>query len=142
MNAGCESAVKVVRNTSGLDVKTYISTPMVELLDWSASYEELIKKLHPAGLRCSCGADNYTGHGKSRTGNPVYKCRECGATYNILSGTIFSGCTIDARGLVLFMRLMAEGMQSGAIGRAVGLHGKTVHKLMQKVKIYSRHMAN
>lgn len=136
------SAVEIrpaVRVTAGLNPAAYLETPLADLLDRQASYNELLSRLHPDGLRCSCGSVDRISHGRNRTGYPVYKCRDCGSVYFILSGTVFSGCTMEAHRLVLFMRLLAAGQKPAEIGRAVGLHRNSVAQLMAKVSVYSRH---
>lgn len=129
----------MVRVTTGLDGALYLAKPVWELFDWDAAYEELKGHLHPHGLSCACGACDAIGHGKSKTGYPVYKCRACGKTYSLLTGTPFSGITLDARRLLAFMRMVGEGRSTLEISKEVGLHRVSVDQLVGKVQIYARY---
>lgn len=142
MSMNAETKAKVVRFTTGLRPELYTDISLVEMMDWTACYTELFKMFHPGGLFCSCGSDDMRGHGRSKTGYPVYRCMDCGYHYSMLSGTVFSGCTLDARRLLLFMRLWGDGRTAEDMAAALGLHRNSVLQLMTKVKMYRKHRSN
>lgn len=139
-----EANRKVVRVTTGLDTQNYLDTSMVRLMSVPESYTELGKRMHPSGLCCPCGSgssDAY-GHGRNANGYPVFRCRECGKTYSILTGTLFSGCTLGARELLLMLRMIGEQQTAAEIGPMVGLTRKAVAQMMVKIKIYASRVVN
>jgi len=139
MTSSIQTEPRGIRNTSGIKPSDYSLVPMVDLLDKERCYHELRMRMHPDGLSCSCGSQERMGHGKTAAGFPVFRCRACGKTYTILSGTPFSGTKLDARRIVLFMRLWAAGERVDRIGREIGLHRNSVQMLMTKLTVYGKY---
>ena len=136
MTAPAESrAKKQVRITSGIRPEEYGSTGIVELLDWTACYSELFRRIHPWGLRCpkGCPDDRPYAHGYTASKYPRYKCQHCGAVYTILTGTPFSGTRLGARELVVFMRLWGIGAADHEIAKEVGLAAESVRQLRMRL---------
>lgn len=129
---------RVVRNTAGLVPDEYQQTPLLELLSWEACYTELFLRLHPGGFRCGCGSEERIGHGRSKNNFPVYRCRNCGGVYSILTGTPLSGTTMGARELVLFMRLWGSKAGNEEMAKALGMHRSSVLQMKTKLAIYAR----
>lgn len=130
-----------ITNMRGLIPEHYLNSQLLTLLDWSACYQDLFTRLHPAGFVCpSCGSEERVGHGKTRASFPIYRCKRegCGRTYSILTGTVFCGTSLDARGLVLFMRLLAIGKGDLEIGVEVGLHRNSVADFRRKIETYGK----
>ena len=135
-----ETKGRVVRVTTGLNPMTYKRTPMIDLLKDDACYQVVADELHPKGLACSCGSPSAMKYGKNRNDYPMYKCKECGSYYSLLSGTPFSGSTLDAKSLYLFMRLWATGSSSREIADAIDKHPQTVAELQARVSAYRKYM--
>ena len=130
---------RTIRNTSGIIPGEYAAVPMVELLDRERCYRELLRRLHPDGLACGCGCREAIGHGRTRAGFPVSRCRGCGTTYTVLSGTPFHGTQLDAVRIVLFMRLWAAGEPVERIGREIGLHRNSVQLMITRLTVYGKY---
>jgi hypothetical protein len=132
---------RIVRIVSGVRPEEYAATMLVDLLHPDRCYRELLQRLHPDGLACSCGERDAIGHGRTRAGLQVNRCRACGTTYTILSGTPFNGTKLDAARIVLFMRLWAAGESAERIGREIGLHRNSVQMLITKLTMYGKYAA-
>ena len=66
--------------------------PLDGLLDEQACYEFLLHILHPDGLHCLRGHALSAGQSPHRRRRPVipdYRCRQCGAVFNLFTSTIF-----------------------------------------------------
>lgn len=134
-----EGRERVVRLTAGLRPEEWRRVELAGLLDPEACYRELVARLHPDGLRCSCGAAERIRYGASRTGYPLFRCQACRSVYSVLSGTVFSGTSLSARRLVLLMRLWADGRTPKEIAAAVGLHRNSVRQLQARAALYAAH---
>ena len=132
---------RIVRIVAGVRPEEYAATMLADLLHPDRCYDELRRHLHPAGLACSCGERDAIGHGRTRAGLPVHRCRACGTTYTVLSGTPFNGTKLDAVRIVLFMRLWAAGESAERIGREIGLHRNSVQMLITKLTMYGKYAA-
>ena len=74
--------------------------PVTDLLDDEECYRYLLDALHPEGLSCPNGhplPDEQAPHGRSRAPIVKYRCRECGAVYNLFTGTVWSGTHYDCK---------------------------------------------
>ena len=82
--------------------------PIGELLDEQACYDFLKKILHPEGSCCPNGhplpADQDP-HDRHRDLIFDYRCRVCGAVFNIFTGTIWSGSRYPCSTIVLMYHL-------------------------------------
>jgi hypothetical protein len=65
--------------------------PLDGLLDEQACYDFLLRLLHPDGLHCPrghpLGADQAP-HRRRRPVIPDYRCRQCGAVFNLFTNTL------------------------------------------------------
>jgi transposase-like protein len=94
------------------------------LMDEQACYEFLLNILHPDGLKCP----NYhilpidqCPHDRSR--DPVfdYRCRVCGAVFNIFTETIWKKTRFRCSTLVLILRGVAQGVSTSQLARELGI---------------------
>lgn len=135
-----KSRKKIIRNTSGIHPDEYAGTSMLDLLDGTACYVELCNKIHPQGLACGhCGSNDRMGHGSSRKGYPRYKCRSCGGIYTILSGTPFNGTRLNAKELILFMRMWDYDRPAHEIAAAVGQNRDTIYLLKKNLILHKKY---
>jgi transposase-like protein len=141
MEMAVRNRKKTVRITSGIRPEEYGATPLLDLLAWQPCYDELVRRIHPLGLHCPCGSPQglSVSNGRTRAGIPVRRCRNCGATYTVLTGTPFSGTKLGARRLVLFMRMWHAGSPAGEIGQAVGLHRNSVNQMMANLVLHRKY---
>ena len=67
--------------------------PVTDLLSEEECYRYLLDALHPEGLSCPNGhplPDGQAPHDRSRAPIVKYRYRECGAVYNLFTGTVWS----------------------------------------------------
>jgi hypothetical protein len=78
--------------------------PLQELMDERRCYEYLLKVLHPEGLQCLQGhplSEEQQPHDRHREPIVDYRCRECGAVFNLFTGTVWSGTRYICSQIVL-----------------------------------------
>lgn len=131
---------KLVRVTGGMNPALYVDRPLAVLLDEQATYDQLLQLFHPDGMRCPCGSENRIGWGSTKTEFPLYRCRECGKTYFLLTDTVFSGCHLNGRKLFLLMRMLGDGRTVEEIGIEINMAAQSVQRLIDRVHLYSKHM--
>ena len=76
------------------------------------NYKFLLKRLHPAGLKCKRGHILPSGqkpHDRSRDPIFDYRCRVCGNVFNIFSNTAWEGTQYGCPTIVLVMRGFTQG---------------------------------
>lgn len=77
-------------------------------------YDFIVELLHPEGLRCPKGHELPEGQaphtGRERAPVVSYRCRECGAVFNVFTGTVLSGIRHDCSTLVMILRGFAQGV--------------------------------
>lgn len=98
--------------------------PIHDLLNEQASYDFLLKVLHPDGLHCPHGhplpADQAP-HDRHRAPLCDYRCRQCGAVYNIFTKTIWSKSRYRCSTIILIMRGIAQGTPTLHLAQELGL---------------------
>ena len=86
--------------------------PIDELMDEQACYVFLLKVLHPKGLQCPkhhALPEDQAPHDRHRTPIFDYRCRRCGAIYNLFTHTLWSRSRYSCKTIVLIMRGIAQG---------------------------------
>ena len=87
--------------------------PITDLLDQEKCYGFLLACLHPDGVSCPNGhrlpADQ-SPHDQKRSPIVKYRCRDCGAVFNIFTGTLLSGIRHDCCTIVMMLRGFAQGV--------------------------------
>ena len=92
-----------------------IGFPLDELLNEDECYRYLKWSLHPEGLSCPNGhelPDDQAPHDRRRAPIVDYRCRECGAVFNIFTGTVWSKTHYDCSTIVMLLRGFAKGIPS------------------------------
>lgn len=105
--------------------------PIQDLLDEEASYENLLRLLHPEGLHCPNGPALPTGqkpHEWKRAPVVNYRCRQCGKVYTAFTGTVLSGTHYDCRTIVLLLRGVTQGKSSQLLADELEIDYSTVLK--------------
>jgi transposase-like protein len=86
--------------------------PIDELMDEQACYAFLLKVLHPKGLQCPkrhALPKDQAPHDRHRAPIFDYRCRRCGAIYNLFTHTLWSRSRYSCKTIVLIMRGIAQG---------------------------------
>jgi transposase-like protein len=87
--------------------------PLDELLDEQACYDFLLRTLHPDGLRCPSGhalPSQQAAHDRHRAPILDFRCRTCGAVFNLFSGTVWAKSRYRPSTIVQIMRGIAQGV--------------------------------
>lgn len=90
-----------------------IGFPVDELLSEEECYKYLKRSLHPEGLSCPNGhdlPDDQAPHDRRRAPIVDYRCRECGAVFNIFTDTVWSKTHQDCCTIVMLLRGFAKGI--------------------------------
>ena len=98
--------------------------PIHELLDEKRSYQALLQWLHPEGLRCPHGHALPTGqapHDSHRAPILDYRCRDCGAVFNLFTGTVFLKTRLPCSKIVLILRGFSQGTSTAQLARELML---------------------
>ncbi len=87
--------------------------PLDDLLDEQACHDFLLRVLHPAGLHCPHGhplpADQ-AAHDRHRAPILDYRCRTCGAVFNLFTGTIWAKTRYRCTTIIQILRGIAQGV--------------------------------
>jgi transposase-like protein len=89
--------------------------PITDLLDEQRCYDFLLTLLYPAGLHCPRAhrlPPHQAPHDRHRAPILDYRCRQCGAVFNLFTGTVFSKTRYSGRLIVLILRGIAQGVSS------------------------------
>ena len=114
-----------------------IKFPIQELLDEEESYVRLCELLRPEGFSCPNGhplPKDQAPHERKRAPVVNYRCRECGAVYNLFTGSIWSGSHYDCRIILLLMRGFIKGVPTQELATEMELDYKTVLKWRHRVQ--------
>ena len=90
-----------------------IGFPIDELLSEEECYEYLKRSLHPEGLSCPNRHElpsDQAPHDRRRAPIVDYRCRECGAVFNIFTDTVWSKTHYDCSTIVMLLRGFAKGV--------------------------------
>jgi transposase-like protein len=97
--------------------------PITTLLDEQASYEFLLHVLHPSGLACPHGhrlPPEQAPHLRHRAPLVDYRCRTCGAVFNLFTNTLFSKTRYRCSTIVLLLRGIAQGTPTKHLAAELG----------------------
>ena len=101
-----------------------IEFPISNLMDDQACYAFLRECLHPDGLHCPHGHPLPPGqapHDRHRAPIMDYRCRVCGAVFNVFSGTLLAKSRYRCSTLVLLLRGIAQGVPTKHLATELGL---------------------
>src|SRR5215207_10555944 len=111
--------------------------PITELLDEHESRAWVEKYFHPKGLRCpGCEATREQAREfrRHKRGFVDYRCHTCQRTYNLYTGTIFSGSNLEPRRVVLLLRGVCKGEPSAVLAEELELSRQCVHRWRQRIQ--------
>lgn len=112
-------------------MESMIRFPIQNLLNQEECYQYLYEILHPEGLRYPEGHELPTDqapHDRERAPIVKYRCRECGAVYNIFTNTILSGTHYDSCTWVMMLRGFTKGATTQMIADELELDYGSVLK--------------
>lgn len=98
--------------------------PIGELMDEQACYDFLMEVLHPEGLCCPNGhplPPDQAPHDRHRDPIFDYRCRICGAVFNIFTGTILCGSRYACSTIVLILRGIVQGTPTKQLAEELGI---------------------
>jgi len=98
--------------------------PLTTLLDEQACYEFLLHVLHPDGLACPHGhqlPSNQAAHDRHRAPIMDYRCRNCGAVFNLFTNTLFAKTRYRCSTIVLLLRGIAQGTPTKHLADELGI---------------------
>jgi len=98
--------------------------PLNTLLDEQAWYDFLLRILHPNGLACPYGhllPLEQAPHDRHRTPIMDYRCRSCGAVFNLFTNTLFSKTRYRCSTIVLILRGIAQGTPTKHLANELGI---------------------
>ena len=115
-----------------------IEFPLTDLLDEERCYQFLLNCLHPDGFCCPHGHQlpkDQSPHDRKRYPIVKYRCRDCGAVFNIFSGTLLSGIGHDCCTIVMILRGFAQGVPTLHLSKELQLDYGTLlewrHRLQE-----------
>lgn len=111
--------------------------PIEELLDEQRCYDYLLKILHPVGLHCPNGhplPPDQGPHDRSREPILAYRCRICGAVYNLFTGTIWSGTRHSCATIILIVRGIVQGIPTQHLAEELGIDRSHLLKLRHQIQ--------
>ena len=98
--------------------------PLDDLLDEHACYDFLLRVLHPDGVGCPHGHRLPTDQAApDRHRAPIldYRCRTCGAVFNLFTGTIWTKSRYPCSTIVQLLRGIAPGVPTQHLAAEVGI---------------------
>ena len=98
--------------------------PLNDLLDEQACYDFLVHVLHPDGLRCPQGhplPPDQAAHDRHRAPILDYRCRTCGAVFNLFTGTSLAKSHYRCSTLVQILRGIAQGVPTQHLAEELGI---------------------
>lgn len=111
--------------------------PIQDLLNQEECYQYLLDVLHPEGLICPEGHPlpaEQAPHDREREPIVNYRCRNCGAVYNIFTNTILQGTHYDSCTIVLMLRGFAKGVPTQMLADELELDYGTVLKWRHRLQ--------
>lgn len=114
-----------------------IRFPLTDLLDEQACYIYLQSILHPDGMTCPNGhplPPDQAPHDRKRAPICKYRCRVCGAVYNLFTGTVWSGTHYSCATIVLVLRGFAQGIPTMQLAEELELDYSTLHDRRHRIQ--------
>lgn len=115
-----------------------IEFPITELLDHDQSQIWILAHFHPDGLNCPrCHApvrEAYEFRTTRKSQLRVYRCKRCGQTYNLYSGTVFEQRHLRPQQVVLLIRGVLKGEPATTLAQELALHYSTVLDLRRDLQ--------
>jgi len=106
-----------------------IEFPITDLLDEEKCFQFLLTSLHPDGLCCPNGhplPPDQSPHDQKRSPIVKYRCRDCGAVFNIFTSTLLSGIRYDCCTIVMMLRGFSQGVTTLHLSKELQLDYSTL----------------
>jgi predicted Zn finger-like uncharacterized protein len=98
-----------------------------DFLDEAYCRNWILTQLHPEGVFCPSCSTEITGKAaRSFWQGRKIKCGRCGKFFKPLHGTIYLGCHLDYRGIVLMNLLLGLDLGNSQIARIVGMDAESI----------------
>ena len=114
-----------------------MSFPLTDLLDDHESLAWVEKHFHPKGRHCPrCGATREEAREcrKPKRGFVDYRCQIWQRTYNLETGTNFTGSNLAPRRVVLLVRGVGKGDPATGIAQELALSRQGVHRWRKRLQ--------
>ena len=98
--------------------------PLDDVLDEQACYDFLMRILHPDGLCCPHGhplPPDQAAHDRHRAPILDYRCRTCGAVFNLFTGTLWTKTHYPCSTSVQILRGIAQGVPTKHLAEELGI---------------------
>jgi transposase-like protein len=106
-----------------------IRFPLAGLLDEQACYHRLLGILHPQGLCCPrghCIPSSQAPHHRTRAPVVDYRCRVCGAVFNLFTGSVWAGTHYSCAMVVMILRGFVQGTPTLQLADELGCDYSTL----------------
>src|SRR3954464_11555650 len=130
-----------MEETSAMDrPQPMSSTSLVSLsslIDDAKCYALVRQQRWPDGVRCpACGSATVVRHGHDDTQEQRqrYRCKDCRARFDDLTGTALAGHHQPLRGWVLCLYLMGLNLSNRQIAGELGLSGSDVQLMTEQLR--------
>jgi transposase-like protein len=119
--------------------------PLNDLLDEQACYDFLLHVLHPDGLRCPQGHPlpaAQAAHDRHRAPILDYRCRICGAVFNLFTGTIWTKTHYRCSTIVQILRGIAQGVPTKHLAAELGIdRGQLLERRHRIQALVAQHLS-
>ena len=119
-------------------VPTMASPPMINLatlIDDAKCYELIRHCRWPEGVRCTaCSSPAVIRHGHDERHRQRYRCKDCGARFDDLTGTILAGHHQPLRAWLLCLYFMGLNLSNQQIARELSLNDDDVHNMASHLR--------
>lgn len=98
--------------------------PIDDMLDEQACHDFLLHVLHSDGLHCPHGHPLPVGqapHDRHRAPIMDYRCRSCGAVFNLFTGTVWAKSRYRCSTIVQILRGIAQGVPTKHLAEELGI---------------------
>ena len=98
--------------------------PLNTLLDEQSCYDSPRRVFHPDGLACPHGhglPPEQAPHDRHRAPIMDYRCRTCGAVFNLFTNSLFSKTRYRCSTIVLMLRGIAQGTPTKHLADELGI---------------------
>jgi transposase-like protein len=110
---------------------------LTSLIDDAKCYELIRHCRWPEGVRCTACSSTAVirhGHDETQRHRQRYRCKDCGARFDDLTGTILAGHHQPLRVWVLCLYFMGLNLSNQQIARELGLNDDDVHDMASHLR--------
>ena len=110
---------------------------LTSLIDDAKCYELIRHYRWPEGVRCtSCSSAAVIRHGHDETQRhrQRYRCKDCGARFDDLTGTVLAGHHQPLRAWILCLYFMGLNLSNQQIAKELGLNDDDVHDMASHLR--------